>query len=179
VSTLIGLGEIFTMRHLFLATCIFTTTAMVPAAHADAEFGCKVLLCAASENPSWRGVPYCVPVMAKLYSMMNAWSFTWPVCSSAGTGGPGYEPYEDCPDGWQANVINTGSSSGVVPVGGNNNGQHVCQKFTTSFFGCNSDNRSASFSGHQSCLQTIPRPLRVDPYYFDIPEHKRVYFNVR
>ncbi len=167
------------MRHLLLAACLSTMAALTSSAHAEDEFGCKVLLCAASENPSWRGVPYCVPVMAELYSMMQAWSFTWPVCSAAGTGGPGYEPYDDCPEGWQANVIGTGSSSGVLSVGGNGDGQHVCQRYTQSFFGCNDGSKGSGVTGHASCLQTIPRPMRDDPYYFDIPEHKRVYFSVR
>ena len=168
------------MRHLLLAIWMVASAAtMCTSARAEDEFGCKVLLCAASENPSWRGVPYCVPVMAKLYSMMKAWSFTWPVCSTAGTGGPGYEPYDNCPEGWQANVIGTGSSSGVLSVGGHGSGQHVCQRYTQSFFGCEDDNRSSVISDNASCLQTILRPMRADPYYFDIPEHKRVYFNVR
>lgn len=168
------------MRRTFFAIGIAATAVSLPAsAWAEDEFGCKVLLCAASENPSWSGVPYCVPVMAKLYSMMQAWSFTWPVCTAAGTGGPGYEPYDNCPEGWQASVIGPGSSSGVLSVGGHGSGQHVCQRYTQSFFGCIDDNRSSVISGNSSCLQTIPRPLRADPYYFDIPNHKRVYFNVR
>ena len=168
------------MRRLILVFGIASTTIFTPVALAEDEFGCKVLLCAASENPSWRGVPYCVPVMAELYSMMNAWSFTWPVCTSAGAGGPGYEQYDDCPAGWTAGVINSGSSSGVISVVGSS-GQHVCQKQSQSFFGCNDKSSPSSVStyGGNSCLQTIPRPLRADPYYFDIPEHKRVYFNVR
>jgi hypothetical protein len=71
--------------------------------------------------------------MAKLHAMLNAWSFTWPVCTSAGTGRPGYEQYDDCPTGWTASVIDTGSSSGVLSVGGNS-GQHICQKQSQSFF---------------------------------------------
>ncbi len=167
------------MKQLLFASCFFAAALVSPLAIAEDEFGCKVLLCAASENPNWRGVPYCVPVMAKLYSMMKAWSFTWPVCSAAGTGGPGYEPYDDCPAGWQANVIGSGSSSGVLSVGGQGNAQHVCQRYSQSFFGCNDGNKSSVATGHSSCLETIPRPVRADPYYFDIPEHKRVYFNVR
>lgn len=168
------------MRRTFFAIGIVASAVTLHAsAWADDEFGCKVLLCAASENPSWRGVPYCVPVMAKLYSMMKAWSFTWPVCLTAGTGGPGYEPYDDCPQGWQANVIDAGSSSGALYIGVHGSGQHVCQRYTQSFFGCNDGNKGSVISGNASCLQTIPRPLRAEPYYFDIPEHKRVYFNVR
>lgn len=168
------------MRKLLLAVGIAAAAIACPTlVRAEDEFGCKVLLCAASENPSWRGVPYCVPVMAKLYSMMQAWSFTWPVCTDAGTGAPGYEPYDDCPEGWQANVIDGGSSNGVFSVAGHGGGQQVCQRYTQSFFGCNGDNKGSNVAGNASCLQTIPRPLRADPYYFDITGHKRVYFSVR
>ena len=167
------------MRGLYLfGSMLAVQVAWINPAVAEGEFGCKVLLCAASENPSWRGVPYCVPVMAKLYSMMKSWSFTWPVCSAAGTGSPGYEHYDDCPAGWQACVIGSGSSSGVLSVG-DSNGQHVCQRYSQSFFGCNGDSKGAVNTGHAFCLETIPRPLRADPYYFDIPGHKRVYFSVR
>lgn len=167
------------MRSSFFPALTLAIVGFTHPGKAEAEFGCKVLLCAASENPSWHGVPYCVPVMTKLYSMMQAWSFTWPVCTDAGTGAPGYEPYDDCPEGWQANVIDGGSSSGVFSVAGHGGGQQVCHRYTQSFFGCNGENKGSNVSGNASCLQTIPRPLRADPYYFDIPEHKRVYFSVR
>lgn len=167
------------MRSIFLTTCLVSACTFQSMAHSEDEFGCKVLLCAASENPSWHGVPYCVPVMAKLYSMMQTWSFTWPVCTDAGTGAPAFEPYDDCPEGWQANVIDTGASNGAMSGGGRGDGQHVCQRYTQSFFGCTSDSKGTLVSGSASCLQTIPRPLRADPYYFDIPDRKRVYFNVR
>jgi hypothetical protein len=45
----------------------------------DAEFGCKVLLCAAASNPSWPQMPYCVPVMNQLYRMMRSLRFRRPV----------------------------------------------------------------------------------------------------
>ena len=48
----------------------------------DASFGCKVLLCAMSTNPSWSGVPYCVPVMNQLFSQL-AVGGSWPVCVGA------------------------------------------------------------------------------------------------
>lgn len=43
----------------------------------DASFGCKVLLCAAASNPSWSGIPYCVPVMTQLFRML-ARGRPWP-----------------------------------------------------------------------------------------------------
>ena len=79
------------------------------------EWGCEVLLCASSSNPSWRGVPACHAPMYRLISAMGNWGFSWPTCPEAGTGKPGYEAYDDC----QQTV-------------------------------------------------TTARPLREDPYYFDI-----------
>lgn len=169
------------MRRLLISSFLAATALLTSPAFSEDEFGCKVLLCAASENPSWRGVPYCVPVMAKLYSMMKSWSFAWPVCTSAGTGAPGYEQYDDCPEGWTASVIGSESNRDVFLTSGDG-GQHVCQKETQTFFGCNGDmGFSNTVTGHggRNCVQTIPRPLRAEPYYFDIPDHKRVYFNVR
>ena len=45
----------------------------------DASFGCQVLLCAASSNPSWSSVPYCVPVMHRLFDLLAA-GHSWPTC---------------------------------------------------------------------------------------------------
>ncbi|NEJ83261.1 hypothetical protein GR268_43065, partial [Rhizobium leguminosarum] len=65
----------------------------------DASWGCQVLLCAASQNPSWHGVPYCVPPMTKLIAAMKEPGFSWPICHEANAGKPGRESYEDCPAG--------------------------------------------------------------------------------
>ncbi|MPR08652.1 hypothetical protein FS320_17305 [Microvirga tunisiensis] len=69
-----------------------------PAAAQDASFGCKVLLCAAASNPSWGGIPYCVPPMTQLFKDL-AMGKPWPVCSEGNASAPGYEPYEPCPAG--------------------------------------------------------------------------------
>ncbi|ENN83827.1 hypothetical protein RHSP_41328 (plasmid) [Rhizobium freirei PRF 81] len=135
----------------------FSTPA--PASAADAEWGCQVLLCAASTNPSWHGVPYCVPPMVKLITAMAEPHFSWPICSGAGTGAPGYEKYADCPAGY---------TIGYTWSGGDNSSRsepNLCVK---------TDNRcgSGSSSGHNgdSCAETVslPRPVRGQPYYFDI-----------
>ena len=47
------------------------------------EWGCEVLLCASSSNPSWRGVPACHPPMYRLISAMKGWGFSWPTCPEA------------------------------------------------------------------------------------------------
>ena len=57
---------------------LFLTTAVLPAPAAASEWGCEVLLCASSSNPSWRGVPACHPPMTRLISAMKKPGFHWP-----------------------------------------------------------------------------------------------------
>jgi hypothetical protein len=128
-----------------------------PADHAEAsEWGCEVLLCASSTNPAWRGVPACYPPMHRLISAMKSWGFSWPTCPEAGTGKPGYEAYEECPAGWS--VSSSNQDHGAAQ-------QDICVQFRNI---C--DSRSG---GRAGCKQTVtmPRPLRQDPYYFDIRQH--------
>ncbi len=169
----------------------------------DAEFGCKVLLCAAASNPSWPSIPYCVPVMNQLYAMMRSVRFRWPVCTAAGTGAPGYEPYQPCPAGWQETSNQTSSQ-----VGGGDNlinsdlrsgsndlcarrlpPQHLGRPVQASVPGgqiqcpaSDGDNGSVITSG-QVCIEYMPRPRNERPYYFDVRNagngQTRVWFNVR
>lgn len=91
--------------------------ASAPAARAqDASFGCKVLLCAAATNPSWSGIPYCVPVMTQLFSMLR-FGGSWPICSEGRASGLGYEPYLPCPTGQTPYARVETSSEGMVSVG--------------------------------------------------------------
>jgi hypothetical protein len=132
------------------------------------EWGCEVLLCASSSDPSWHGVPACHPPMYRLISAMGGWSFSWPTCPEAGTGKPGYEAYEDCPAGWNVGHSNRDHGGGhpdlCVQVG------DTCPK---------------GFGGRDGCQQTITmaRPLRDDPYFFDITHDDgnitRHWFNLR
>jgi hypothetical protein len=50
--------------HRFIRSLTFSAFLAVSAGASakaqDAEFGCKVLLCAAATNPSWPSIPYCV-----------------------------------------------------------------------------------------------------------------------
>lgn len=64
------------------------------------ERGCEVVLCAASDNPSWHGVKACHPPMKPLISAMERPGFSWPTCPEGGAGKPGYERYANCPAGW-------------------------------------------------------------------------------
>lgn len=53
------------MKHLLYAAAGLAALTFAPtgAKAEDASWGCQVLLCAASQSPSWQGVPYCVPPM--------------------------------------------------------------------------------------------------------------------
>ncbi|MFA1676865.1 hypothetical protein ACDY97_30100 [Rhizobium mongolense] len=154
--------------------------AAVPAQAQDAEWGCQVLLCAASSNPSWHGVPYCVPPMQKLISAMAEPGFDWPICHQAKAGAPGRELYEACPAGSKPGYSNSGNENNwhsgepdqcvkTVDVCKNRRDQGY-RRFNT--------------EGGESCFQTVssPRPRRADPYFFDIPNDKgvkqRFWFNL-
>lgn len=136
-----------------LLTAAAVLGGMLPSAAAradDAAWGCQVLLCAASQSPSWHGVPYCVPPMTKLIAAMKLPGFTWPICPGAGTGAPGYKQYDDCPAGYTPSEHMSGHGGGA---------QSSCVK------------RAASDGGHGNngeAIDRIARPLRKEPYYFDI-----------
>jgi hypothetical protein len=151
----------------------------------DASWGCQILLCAASENPSWHGVPYCVPPMQKLIAAMSLPGFSWPICKGGNAGKPGQERYEPCPTGWSATSGGSGSGNNSVAGRGDAN---ICERHLGS---CNSratrdllrqtpagveTKRVYSGNGLGSCSieQTQPRKLRDKPYYFDIPNSKGV-----
>lgn len=124
------------------------------------EWGCEVLLCAASSNPSWRGVASCHPPMTRLISAMKEPGFDWPTCPEAGTGSPGFERYAPCPEGYRVgssldrNGFAREANLCVKTV-------NVCQGKAHGLY--NSDRQ-------QGCIQTVSvsRPLRSEPYFFDI-----------
>lgn len=142
-----------------LGTLSIAGTIPAQARAADAEWGCQVLLCAASSNPSWHGVPYCVPPMLKLIRAMARPHFSWPICPGAGTKAPNYEKYADCPAGYTVGYSSSGGHNSAVRK------PDLCLK-TINRCGSGSYYRR---DGH-SCVETIsqPRPLRAQPYYFDI-----------
>jgi hypothetical protein len=120
------------------------------------EWGCEVLLCASSSDPSWRGVPACHPPMYRLISAMDRPGFSWPTCPEASTSGPGYERYDECPEGWSVAYSNQDRGGGEPDL-------CVLVRNTC----------PAGFRGRQDCQQTasMPRPVREKPYYFDIRHH--------
>ena len=54
-----------------------------------------MLLCAAATSPGWSGIPYCVPVMNQLFSILNSGG-SWPSCSQANASGLYQQPYLAC-----------------------------------------------------------------------------------
>lgn len=132
------------------------------------EWGCEVFLCASSSDPSWRGVPACHPPMHRLISAMGKWGFSWPTCPEAGTDRPGYEAYEDCPAGWTVGSSNQdhGGDQGDLCVQVRN----TCPSGFGRGVGCEQ-------------IVTMSRPLRENPYYFDIMHDDgnftRHWFNLR
>jgi hypothetical protein len=189
-------------RSLLVASfsAILAVSVEAPGKAQDAEFGCKVLLCAAASNPSWPSIPYCVPVMNQLYAMMRGMRFRWPVCTAAGTGAPGYEPYQPCPNGWQetSSIAENGGDTGIsssMRSGGNDlcarrlqqqpSGRPLQASVPGGQIQCSAgdgDNGGVINSG-QMCIEYMPRPRNERPYYFDMcnteGNPKRVWFNVR
>ncbi len=162
-----------------------------PAQAEDASWGCQVLLCAASQNPSWQGVGYCVPPMTRLISAMKKPGFSWPICEQGKAGKPGFERYENCPEGFKP------ASDNNDDRGGWNQTANRCEKTVNvcrnprerQQTGLNYKDvqyRQVGGGGDRgnSCTQvvSIARPMRKDPYFFDIPNEQgakqRFWFNL-
>lgn len=123
------------------------------------EWGCEVLLCSSS-SVSWRTILACHSPMFRLLSEMKSTKFRWPTCEAAGTGAPGFEPYDECPQGYQigsSRSERSGSRYGDICIRTINR----CEGPGTRLF--RRDNS-------EGCIQTlsVPRPRRENPYYFDI-----------
>lgn len=189
------------MKHvLFSVASMAVVFSGVTAGHAeDASWGCQVLLCAASQNPSWHGVPYCVPPMTDLIRAMKKPGFSWPICHEAKAGKPGYEGYEDCPDGFQVGYSSNGSDNSsrsepdrcvkIVDQCRNNaefrrlyGNEAENRRSDISIQYLDSGGDSGSSRSQCSVQVSTPRPVRSDPYYFDIPDDKgvkqRFWFNL-
>jgi len=180
------------VKHLLalIASMAFAGSAATSAS-AD-EWGCEVLLCAASSNPSWRGVESCHPPMQKLISAMKEPGFSWPTCPEGGAGSPGYERYEECPSGWTPANGNEGRSLFATEKSQCTRTINQCrggQRFFGSSTGGHRETTENGvtrvFSGANSCSfkEYTARPLRTDPYYFDIKDDQsgqssRFWFNL-
>lgn len=190
------------MKRLLYAAAGLAVIAIAPtgAKAQDAEWGCQILLCAASQNPSWHGVPYCVPPMKKLISAMAKPGFDWPICHQAKAGEPGREVFEECPAGSHP------ASSGDGDDHSFRDEKDQCVRIVdrckdrSDFFRLygneeenqrsgitvkNKSNINDTWDRDNGCkvLVTSPRPRRADPWYFDIPNDKgikeRFWFNLR
>lgn len=154
--------------------------ATTPTKAQDASWGCQVLLCAASQNPSWHGVSYCVPPMTRLIAAMSKPGFDWPICHEAKAGKPGREEYENCPAGTHIGYTESGRD-------GQNREPNLCIKTINrcSDRGVKFGSYYGSGRDRESCVQTVssPRPRRADPWFFDIPndqgQKQRFWFNLR
>ncbi|PDT50965.1 MULTISPECIES: hypothetical protein [Sinorhizobium] len=192
------------MKHLLYAAAGLAALAFAPtgAKAQDASWGCQILLCAASQNPSWQGVPYCVPPMKKLITEMAKPGFDWPICREAKAGEPGRQEFEDCPAGSRPTSSSDGDDSGfrrteedqcvrIVDRCENRGeinrlygkGDNQRNGVTVRTIGSNSDNYGNRANRGCKVQVTSPRPRRANPWFFDIPNDKgvkeRVWFNLR
>lgn len=191
----------FFRRYVAIASVSgFSCFALVeaPAMAQDAEWGCQVLLCAASSNPSWHGVPYCVPPMTKLIAAMKLPGFSWPICPGSNTGKPGKEIYEDCPEGWTPassqsigeSSMRSGPASKCEKVLTNaelralklRRGQSLHNDTLTFGDGSAITVRYESTGNRSRAIGVQKRRTRADPYYLDIPNaqgiSQRFWFNL-
>ena len=123
------------------------------------DWGCKVLLCAASDNPSWQSVPSCLPPMYKLIAckFKTFGACPWPTCPEGGAGKPSYEKYAECPAGWIAqSSFSTGS--------GRNEFDLCVQRKSD----CGASLKQGGGQAGFSCISSIRRPLRSKPYNYQI-----------
>jgi hypothetical protein len=159
---------------------VLTLMVSVPAGQLEAsEWGCEILLCAISDNPSWQGVATCQAPMQRLIAAMKQPGFSWPTCPEGGAGIPGYEKYADCPVGWTPSPGD----------GADHGGQSEPSRCSLEVDECRSTRPrpesgtgSSRFVGdgdvmrvypdHGSCrdTETSARPLRDKPYYFDFKD---------
>ncbi|MGQ3673937.1 hypothetical protein ACT6QH_00280 [Xanthobacter sp. TB0139] len=134
-----------------------------------------MLLCAASSNPSWSGIPYCVPVMQELFHRL-AHGGGWPSCPEGRASNVGYQPFEACPAGMTAvgATSGAGDNQSYSPWTPNENGDQ-CADLTKPRTECSGD------AGCQTSYPTAARARRSDPYFVDITTAngtQRVYFSL-
>jgi len=181
------------VKLLLIATVAFLVSSPPHRAFAD-EWGCEVLLCAASADPSWHSVPQCHSPMGRLIQAMKKPGFSWPTCPEGGSGKPGYERFEDCPPGWTA----TGGGSnphqqvGLNPLcmrTGNDcdaakkRFQELSERRLSKI---DKDEVIRIYRNERKCeyVEYSARPRREKPYYFDVvnrttASRQRFYFDLQ
>jgi hypothetical protein len=183
--------EVMVRRIVLTVFALFIFVLLLQPVQAS-QWGCDVLLCAASDNPSWHGVASCRPPMEKLIDAMKRPGFSWPTCPEGGAGKPGYDRYADCPVGWAPAVSEQDDNHGPsTELSRCSRTVQAC----TAHVG-RSDERTSTevmggsltrvYSGRDGCEYTeyVARPLRNQPYYFDIKTSddgafERHYFDLR
>jgi hypothetical protein len=143
-----------------IAYCLPVLGAGLTPANAS-EWGCHVLLCAASDNPSWQSVPSCHPPMYKLIAckFKTFGACPWPTCPEGGTGEPGYQKFEDCPEGWRPAA--TPARDGFLTE------LNLCIQTRQN---CESGVGLGDARNLRSCVVSMPRPVRAKPYYFEMTD---------
>jgi hypothetical protein len=150
--------------------CLGLAPAARPAAAQDAAFGCKVLLCAAASDPSWSGIPYCVPVMRELFHRL-AHGGSWPTCPEGHASGLGYERFKACPAG----LTSVDGMSGTQFTRSSDG--DLCADLSRPRRGC-----SGGDGGCTITYPTTPRERRSEPYFVDIRTAngaQRFYFSLQ
>lgn len=164
-------------RPATLSLALLAASAVLSARAQDASFGCKVLLCAAATNPSWSGIPYCVPVMTQLFRMLRRGG-GWPTCPEGNAGGLGYEPYMPCPTGQVAYGQVQTSDNGGTTLQPDPNGASCIDPERYSRM-CSATNDQA---GCDQSYQPTPRAPRTEPHFVDITtggSTSRFYFSLQ
>ncbi|MBN9079397.1 MAG: hypothetical protein J0H84_24580 [Rhizobiales bacterium] len=146
---------------LYIAGLLVIAMIAMPRNAVTSEWGCEVLLCASSSNPSWHGIAECHPPMERLIEAMSHPGFSWPTCPEGGAGKPGYEQYADCPEGWAPTSKSELGHGGLA--------LSYCIRRGDS---CGSNQWFKSHSDNGTCSETeyMARPVRSDPYYVDITD---------
>ncbi|WP_431323409.1 hypothetical protein [Rhizobium sp. YTU87027] len=177
------------MKLILAAVSLFLVSLLPRNAAAD-EWGCEVLLCVASSNPTWHGVPECRPAMDRLIVAMKAPGFSWPTCPEGGAGKPGYEAFADCPAGWSATQGDDVGRDATRELSRCMRSVDDCQGWQSR--GVDRGDRSQAgglgrvYHDRPPCayIEYMARPRREQPYYFDIYDetsnrHSRLYFDLK
>ncbi|KAA0693755.1 hypothetical protein DTW90_25635 [Neorhizobium sp. P12A] len=162
-----------------LAVLLMAMACTVQSPTRASEWGCEVLLCAASDNPAWQAVATCRPPMERLIDAMKQPGFSWPTCPEGGAGKPGYDRYADCPAGWTPSVADVDSDHGSSDLSRCRRVVDQCARGAARAGRDGADGRivddagiTRAYSQYDSChvVETMARPLRDKPYFFDIEE---------
>jgi hypothetical protein len=158
----------FTLRIALLAMILAAPMSLrpEPARAQDASFGCKVLLCALARNPSWGGIPYCVPVMTAALQLLRK-GRGFPPCAEA-QARYGHEPHEPCPANFTPRARDGGS------------GEDVCARPKPASAGCVGGDGGCAFTATHDLIE---RKTRAEPYYVETRGESgapiRSYFSLR